>query len=115
MAKVVVAGYGPPDLLERLKRSQWVSCGDGAKNFEGISVAQWVPTDQKDRGYSVRYRFILRAEQGRALEVEGYSIPTLLDEMKVSSCGAVRTMNRPLKNYTDNNKDAFYVFIVRNN
>ena len=69
-------------------------------------------TDQKDGGYSVRYRFILRAEQGKAIAVEGYSIPTLLDEMKVSPYGAVLIMNHPLKNYTDNDKDALYILIV---
>lgn len=112
MARVVVVGYGPPELFQRLNRVEWVPVASGVKNFGGISIARWLLTYPRDDGYPVKYRFTLEAGQDEVFEVEGYSVPTLLDEMRVSRCEVIRILNHQLNNYTENREDARYVLTV---
>ena len=85
MAKEVIEGYGPPDLIERVRNAAWTACAPSEKHFTGISLAGCLLTDTPDKLYSVKFRVALEeVPQGDRFIVEGYNDQYLLENIRRS-------------------------------
>ena len=83
MPKEVIEGYGPPDLIERVRNATWATCARSEKHFTGISLAGCLLADTPDRFYPVKFRVTLEeVPQGDRFIVEGYNDLYLLDNIR---------------------------------
>ncbi len=83
MPKEVIEGYGPPDLIERVRNAAWTACAPSEKHFTGISLAGCLLVDTPDKFYSVKFRVTLEeVPQGDRFIVEGYNDLYLLDNIR---------------------------------
>ena len=73
-----ISGYGPPDLIEKLKRAIWEPCWPSGNNFEGMTLGGYVLTDTPDELCSAKFRVTVET-QGEidSFEVEGYCFPDM--------------------------------------
>jgi len=80
MDKAMIEGYGPPDLVARVRNAAWSACVPAGKNFEGLVVGSWVLTDTPDALCPVKFRVTLATvPRGDRLVVEGYQAGAFLD------------------------------------
>jgi hypothetical protein len=82
MEKAVLEGFGPPDLIARVKHAPWTACAPSGKNFDGIVLGGRVLTDPPDELCPVKFRVTLETVPcGDRLIVEGYNARSLFDSM----------------------------------
>lgn len=85
MEKIVFEGYGPRDLIARLKQASWTACVPSGKNFEEIVLGRWVLTDTPDELCPVKFRVTLETVPPRErFLIEGYNTRCFFDSMRKS-------------------------------
>lgn len=83
MEKEVIEGYGPPDLVDRVRQAAWTACVPSGKNFAGINLGGSVLTDTPDEFCPVKFRVTLETvPRGDKFIVEGYHSQYLLDNLR---------------------------------
>jgi hypothetical protein len=86
MGKVVIERYGPPDLVDRLRKSPWTACKPSGKNFCGIAIGRWVLTDTPDTLCADKYRITVETvPRGDKFMVEGYQSRDLFNDLQHDS------------------------------
>jgi hypothetical protein len=84
--KEVIEGYGPPDLVERVRKAAWTACVPSGKNFQGIVLGDYVLTDTPDEFCPVKFRVTLETvPRGDRFTVDGYHCRYLLDSIRKRS------------------------------
>lgn len=85
--KVVVPGFGPADLITRVRKSKWTPCLPNGKNFQGFSLADgYQITDSPDFLCSDKYRVTLEnLSSGRKFSVVGFCYPDLISSFYMTN------------------------------
>ena len=83
--RVIIEGYGIPDLIERVENQVWISCGNGGANFKAIMFGVMVLTRPPDSICPTRFRVTLvLLPCGRTFNVEGFQTQTFCTSIIVS-------------------------------
>ncbi len=81
-SRIVIEGYGPLDLIDRISAAPWRPCVPFGLNFSGISLGGMALSDRADRICPQQYRITVESiPDGEAFTVEGFQIPQLLDSL----------------------------------
>lgn len=72
-------GFGPADLVSRLRSAPWVPCSPQGRNFEGMVLGEYCLTDTPDELCSVRFLVTVRnARTHETVIINGYCFPDLI-------------------------------------
>ncbi len=75
----VYEGYGPLDLIERVRKAGFVKCVPDGQNFLGMNLGGYALTDTPDDLAPIKYRVTLAAVEAKdKFVVEGYCFKDLL-------------------------------------
>lgn len=84
--RFVLEGYGPRDLISRVKTSPWLRCLPSGRNFSGIALGGMVLADCPDSLSPNEYRITLEAvPTGDSFTVEGYQTPHMFDSLRLTT------------------------------
>jgi len=84
--KAVIEGYGPLDLIDRVRNAAWTTCIPSGRNFEGIVLGDCVLTDAPDEYCSIKFRVTLETlPSGDNFTIEGYNSWLFLDSIHKGS------------------------------
>ena len=85
MKKIIVEGYGPSDIIERLRNAAWEPCGMG-KNFRGIEFGNRVLAKPSDPYCPLSHQVTVAVIPGGPhFQVQGYSFENLCDGVQNGS------------------------------
>jgi hypothetical protein len=84
--RLVIEGYGSPDLIDRLRASTWVPCLPSGRNFAGLALGEMVFADRPDPLCQDKYQISVETvPPGDAFTVEGYQTAHLFDSLRMSA------------------------------
>lgn len=79
MKRITVEGYGPSDIIDRLRKASWEPCGSG-KNFKGIQFGNRVLAEPYDPYCPLHHKVtVAMIPYGDIFQVDGYSFENLCD------------------------------------
>ncbi len=88
--KISIPGFGPADLITRIKKAKWVPCIPSGTNFRGVSLGGYQLTNSKDFLCSAQYKVIVEnLSTGRKFQVIGFGYDDLINIVQRTGSVAV--------------------------
>ncbi|MBI3335643.1 MAG: hypothetical protein HY001_04050 [Candidatus Portnoybacteria bacterium] len=83
MDKLVIEGYGPPDLIILLRNAIWEPCLPSGENFKGIAFGNLVLAIPYDPYCPIRHCVTVQdIPQGRVFRVTGYQSENICETIR---------------------------------
>jgi len=78
MDSTVITGYGPLDLIEQLKKKEWVPCSSDGQNFMAISLGGYCFTDTPDELCNIKYQLTIENKTtGKEFTIKGFCFKSM--------------------------------------
>ncbi len=83
MDTVILEGYGPSDLVERVRQAGWKKTFPAGKDFTGVSLAGARLSDTPDALCPIKFRLTLENASGsERVVIEGYHAEYMLENVR---------------------------------